>query len=116
MSKTQKTPVTSTEVRAWLTANGLNGERGRGRLGSAKVAAYNAANPTRKYRVTYSVKAPEAVKVTAVVSRNGRKTPITRKVVLSDARKALRAAGEPVGARGIIPTPMLQKYVASLTK
>ena len=110
--RTPKAPVTTTEVRAWLVANGLNGDRDRGRFGSAQVEAYNKANPTRKYKINYTPKPAKTFKVTAVVVRNGRKVPITRSVSYPQARAAL---GDSVGSRGRLSPENLKRAVAVLS-
>ena len=95
------------DVRSWAKDN-LSSIEGlpdgytvakQGRLHPAIREAFNKAHKGSKYVV--GVSQPKTVTVKATVVRNGRKVPLTKQVVVAEARKALRDAEFPnVGARG----------------
>lgn len=116
-----KTVVTSTVaanvVREWAKGTDLSKIKGlpenytvgeRGRLHPAIREAYAKSHRGKVY-VEKTPKAPKAVKVTAVTTdAKGRKRPVTRSVVVSEARALAQAAGLTVGARGRLPKAVLQ--------
>jgi hypothetical protein len=84
----------------------------RGQFHPAIIAAYNKANPRRKYVRAAYVNPGATVKVTVVKQNaSGRKTPITKTVVVSEARAAAKAAGVPLGAQGRVPASVLSDFV-----
>lgn len=95
-SKNTKKVVTAATVRAWGKENGFNtGDRGR--LGNPLVTAYNKAHPRAKFTLSYG-KAPEdTIKFT--VKPEGKKTPVTRSLPVSEVRRLAVAAGFPQKGR-----------------
>lgn len=110
--------VSANVVREWAKGRTIEGlPEGhkiavQGRLHPAIRDAFNAAHKGKaKYEVGH--KTPKTVKVTAIrVNDKGRKTPVTKNVVVSEARAAALAAKVPnVGARGRLVEPVLQAFV-----
>jgi hypothetical protein len=98
MSKNTPEAVT---VRAWAVEQNLIPAGQRGRLGTAAIDAWNAANPKNKYPVTYRPAAEAKIKHTVTVEKNGRKVPVTRALPKSEVRRLAQEAGL-AGARGIL--------------
>ena len=83
----------------------------QGRLHPLVREAFNKAHKGKaKYEVGH--KTPKTVKVTAVsVGANGRKRPVTKNVVVSEARAAALAAGVNVGERGRLTKAVQTAFV-----
>jgi hypothetical protein len=88
-------------VREWAESENLIPKGQRGRLGSAVIDAWNAANPKNKYPLTYRPNPPASVKHTVTVERNGRRIPVTRSLPVTQVR-ALAAEAGLAGSRGIL--------------
>ena len=112
--------VTASVVREWAkglpdltTIEGLpeNYQIGdRGRLNPAVRVAFDKTHKGVRYEVGH--KEAKTVKVTAVKTNDkGRKVPVTRKVNISEARAAAKAAGLPVGERGMPSKAILMGFV-----
>lgn len=81
----------------------------RGRLHPAIREAFNKSHKSVKY--TENVHAPKTVTVkTFRESTNGRKTPLVKQVVVSEARAAALAAGVALGKRGRVSADVLASY------
>jgi len=119
MSNSSKVAVPST-VRAWAKEN-LSSIEGlpegyvigdRGQFHPAVIAAFNKKHPRRKYARSAYVNPGATRKVTAVTTNpSGRKTPVTKTVVVSEARAAAKAAGVPLGDKGRVPQSVLIDFV-----
>lgn len=112
-----KSIVNPSAVREWVREN-LDSIEGlpadytvarQGRLHPAAIAAFNKANPKVKY--TVGVHKADTVTVKAfVLNKKGGKTPVTKQVVVSEAREAAVKAGVPVGKRGRVPQSVLAAF------
>lgn len=92
------------QVRAWAVSQGLIKEGQRGRLGAPVIKAYNKAHPVKHSEAGYV----PTIKHTAKPEK-GRK--VTRTVNVTQVRVAAQKAGMKVGARGTLPTSVLDAYV-----
>lgn len=111
--------VTAATVRTWAKSTDLSTVEGlpaghviarQGRLHPSLVKAFNAAHKGKAEHVQ-GTKIPKTVKVTTVrVSEKGRKTPVTKNVVVSEARAAALAAGVQVGKRGRVTPQVLAAF------
>lgn len=118
MSK--KVVAVPSAVRSWAREN-LSSIEGlpegysvgdRGQFHPAIIAAYNKAHPRAKY-VRSAYVDPGATRKVTAFKRNakGGKTPVTKTVVVSEARKAAKAAGVPLGSQGRVPVAVLKAFV-----
>jgi hypothetical protein len=111
--------VTASVVREWAKGTDLTQIEGlpenyqigtRGRLHPAVRAAFDKAHKGVRYEVGH--KEAKTVKVTAIKTTDkGRKVPVTKNVNISEARKAAKAAGLPVGERGMPNKAILLGFV-----
>lgn len=104
--------VPASEVRTWLMANPVDGEKvgTRGKFSEAQIKRFRDANKGKTFEHTAF---RPTRKVTAVrVTESGRKQPVTMNVNLPEVRAAAQAAGIPLGDRGRIPQTVLTAFVA----
>jgi len=107
----KNTKVSLATVREWAVEQGLVKSGQRGKLSADVIEAFEKANPGQKYDKEAAVLA-KRVEVKAMrTNASGRKTPITRKVIVSEVRQAARAAGVSVPTKGRLTAPVLEAYV-----
>lgn len=109
--------VTASTVRAWAVENlstieGLPegykiGERGR--LHPAVRAAFDKSHKAFRYEVGHIEPKTVTVKTFKPNSKGG-KTPLTKKVIVSEVRKAAAEAGVKVGERGLPQRAVLEAF------
>lgn len=97
-------------VRAWASDNGLsNGSRGR--LTPETVEAFNAAHKGKSKYVAGAFKATTTIKGFKATA-NGRKVPVSKRVVAGEVRAAALTAGVTLPSKGRIPNSVKAAYVA----
>lgn len=94
MSKAKN--VSTSEVREWLSANGITVGK-RGRLTSEQVAAFHKGNKGKRYEAGSDADKPTITVPVKVTDRIGRAT--TKKVTLTTA-EARKVLGQPTSRRG----------------
>lgn len=103
-SNTVRVSASPAQVREWAEKQGLIKAGQRGRLGAPVIKAYNKAHPVKHTEAKYLPTVKHTVK-----PPKGRK--IERTLVTNEVRKAAVKAGVKVGARGTLPTAVLDAYV-----
>ena len=103
-SNTVRVSASPAQVRAWAESEGLIKAGQRGRLGAPVIKAYNKAHGTKHTEAKFVKTVKHTVK-----PPKGRK--IERTLVVNEVRKAAGEAGVKVGARGTLPTAVLDAYV-----
>lgn len=101
---TVRVSASPTAVRAWAESVGAIPAGQRGRLGADVIAAYNAKNGLKHVEKGF-------VKTKRVSAKPAKGRTVTRTVVVSEVRKAAKAAGHPVGARGRLDKSVFDAYV-----
>jgi len=113
-----KKVVTGSVVREWAKNTDLSKVEGlpenyevgtRGRLHPAIRVAFEKENKGLRYEVGH--KEPKTVQVkTFKTNAKGGKTPLSKKVVISEVREAAAKAGVPVGERGMPNRTILEAF------
>lgn len=103
-SNTVRVSASPKAVRQWAESQGLIKAGQRGRLGAPVIKAYNKAHPVKHSEAGYL----PTVKHTAKPAK-GRK--VTKTINVTQVREAALKAGVKVGARGTLPTAVLDAYV-----
>lgn len=110
--------VTASVVREWAKSTDLSKIEGlpegytlgeRGRLHPAIRAEFAKANKGVRYEVGYNE--PKTVQIkTFKTNAKGGKTPLSKKVVVSEVRAEANRLGVPVGERGLPQRSVLEAF------
>lgn len=104
-----KSGPSAATLRAWGNDNGFPAKaETRGRPSKALIAAYNAKH---RGALRYDPKGNPSVKTITVKAKPAKGRTVEKRVNVSAARAAAKAAGLPVGARGRLPQAVLSTLV-----
>lgn len=103
-SNTVRVSASPSQVRQWAVEQGLIKAGQRGRLGAPVIKAYNKAHAVKHSEASFL----PTIKHTAKPAK-GRK--VTRTVNVTQVRSWAAENGLAVGARGTLPTSVLDAYV-----